>query len=97
MPSTKTDPTSPPEVRLSIRADQKQKHLLRRAAEARNTTVSQFVLEASLREADRVLQDETILRVSEEEYAHLCRLMDAPARDLPALRALVKERAPWDE
>ena len=94
MPRAKQNVSS--EDRLSIRANAKQKLILRRAAEARHTTMSQFVLEASLSEAGRILTQESSLIVSHEEYAWLSQLMDQPARKLPELRALVNEKPVWD-
>jgi len=94
MPQAKRAPQ--PEDRLSIRANAKQKLTLRRAAEVRHTTMSQFVLEASLSEADRILEQEQRLVVSSEEYEWLCKLMDQPPRDLPELRALMNEKPAWD-
>lgn len=84
------------EDRLSIRASIDQKSVLRRAAEARHTTVSQFVLEASLNEADRILAQEKSLAVPSEEFEWLCELMDHPSRDLSELKALVDQKPAWN-
>ena len=43
------------ETRLSIRASEPEKNILLRAAQARQTNVSQFVLQASLDAAHAVL------------------------------------------
>jgi uncharacterized protein (DUF1778 family) len=58
--------------------------------------VSQFVLQASLTEAERILEAETHLVVTPEEYAWLCKLIDAPPRDLPELRELLRQKPVWD-
>jgi uncharacterized protein (DUF1778 family) len=81
-----------PEDRLSIRANASQKTTLRRAADARHMNVSQFVLQISLQAAEKILEEETKVVVSAEEYDWLCQLMDAPPRDLPELRALMSEK-----
>jgi uncharacterized protein (DUF1778 family) len=85
-----------PEERLSIRANADQKSVLRRAADARHTTMSQFVLEASLNEASRILAEESVLKVSAEEYEWLCKLMDDPPRELPKLKELANRKPVWD-
>ncbi|MCE9559075.1 MAG: DUF1778 domain-containing protein [Armatimonadetes bacterium] len=85
------------EDRLSIRTNLDQKLILRRAADKRHMNVSQFVLQASLTEAERILQDETKLVLSSEDYAWLCKLMDAPPRDLPKLREALSKKPVWDE
>lgn len=84
------------EERLSIRTDVAQKLKLRLAAERRNTTVSQFVLEASLVEAERILEEERAVRVSKEDYEWLCRVLDDPPVDLPNLRAALQKKPAWD-
>lgn len=90
-------PTVKPEDRLSIRASASQKSTLRRAAEARHMNVSQFVLQSSLQAAERVLEEETRIVVSAEEYNWLCQIMDEAPRDLPKLRALLLQKPVWDE
>lgn len=88
--------TPKPEERLSIRTDLHQKLTLKLAAERRNTTISQFVLEASLGEAERILEEERSVKVSKEDYEWLCRLMDEPPVDLPNLRAALQKKPVWD-
>jgi len=84
------------ETRLSIRANPSQKSLLSRAAMARHMNVSQFVLGASLREAEHVIVEETQIVVSAEEYDWLVKLMDE-ARPAPRLHEAVHQKAVWDE
>jgi uncharacterized protein (DUF1778 family) len=83
------------EDRLSIRANIKQKRVLAQAAQARHMNVSQFVLQASLREAEQVLKEETHLTVSPEEYEWMARIMDE-ATPAPRLRAALDEKPVWD-
>lgn len=93
---SKPSQTIQSEDRLSIRANSSQKDKLRRAAEVRHTTMSQFVLESSLNAAEEVLRRESVLDVSAEEYDWLCKSLDAPARDLPELKKLLSEKPAWD-
>lgn len=90
-------PSTASEDRLSIRTNSAQKVILKNAAEARRTTVSQFVLEASLSEAERVLEAERTLLVSQAEFELVNRLMDQAPRELPELRALMSEKPVWDD
>lgn len=57
--------------------------------------VSQFVLQASLQEAESVLREESVLVVSPEEYAWLSRVMDE-AILAPRLRQALSEKPVWD-
>lgn len=99
MPRTlTTPPVIPPqkEERLSIRANSSQKTVLARAAKAQHTSISQFVLQASLREAQKVIEEENRLAVSPEEYGWLCGIMDAPATPAPRLRAALAQKPVWE-
>jgi uncharacterized protein (DUF1778 family) len=83
------------EGRLSIRANTSQKTILERAAKARHMNVSQFVLDASLREAQEIIDQESRLIVSLEEYDWLVKLMDE-AIPTPRLRAALDQKPVWD-
>ena len=83
------------EVRLSIRANANQKSVLARAATARHMNVSQFVLGASLREAEQVIDEETRIVVSPEEYEWLIKLMDE-ATPAQRLREAFRQKPVWD-
>lgn len=90
MPSTK------PEERLSIRASEAQKDLLRRAAASRHMNVSQFVLQTSLRAAEDTLAEESTCTISREHHEWLTRALDSDPIDTSALRALMSESSSWD-
>lgn len=83
------------EQKLSIRADEAQKRMLRRAAERRRTSISQFVLETSLAEAERILEEPPI-RLNSKEYAWFLAKLDEPPRDLLNLRRLLQEPTVWN-
>ena len=85
------------ELRLSIRTNAEQKELLRRAANARNTDISKFVLETSLSEAKRLVAEESIVVLSPQDYLELCRVMDETPAHNPELRALLHKKRVWNE
>ena len=85
------------ETRLSIRANAAQKELLKRAARARNTDLSKFVLEASLGEAKRLIADESVLILSSADYQQLCSALDEPALPNAELQRLLGQKRVWDE
>ena len=88
--------TAKAEDRLSIRANARQKSTLRRAADARHMNVSQFVLQASLQEAERVIAEETAIRLTPEQFQWVVELMDAPPPPLSRLRQAVQQKPVWD-
>ena len=85
------------ESRLSIRTSAEQKELLRRAANARNTDISKFVLETSLSEARRLVAEESTVVLSPQDYLELCRAMDETPAPNSELRALLHKKRVWNE
>ena len=69
--------------------------MLAKAALARHMNVSQFVLNASLREAEQVIKEESKLIVSEQEFAWLCEVMDT-ATDSTRLKEALAMKPVWD-
>lgn len=84
------------EERLSIRTNAEQKSLLRRAAEKKHLNVSQFVLQASLIEAERIIGEDARVRLTAEQFDWVTRLMDAPASEAPRLREALSQKPVWD-
>lgn len=58
--------------------------------------VSQFVLQASLREAEVVIREESQLVLSAEEYDKLVAILDE-ATPTPRLRKALAEKPIWDD
>ena len=83
--------------RLNIRASEFEKSVLMRAAKVSRVSISQFVLQQALDAAERVLSDQTRFVLSGSEFEKFCQLLDAPVRDLPAVRKLSAESSPWHE
>jgi len=83
------------ETRLSIRATEPEKAILAQAARVRHTNVSQFVLQASLDAANAILVNQTDFRLPPDQWEAFCQRVDAPPKDIPALRQLFSEPEPF--
>lgn len=81
--------------RITISLSSENKERIRQAARRQGMSINQFVLQAALQASNQEPIREQ-LSVSKIDYEHLCRLLDAPPRDLPALRALLSMKAAWD-
>jgi len=79
--------------RFSIRATQKQKDLIARAASSRNMTISDFVLENAVEAAEALEMDNANFVVSRERYEQFLAALDEPPRAIPALRKLFSDAA----
>jgi len=81
---------------INLRASQKQKSLIDRAAEALGRSRSDFMLDTACREAESILLDRRYFSLSEEDFKKFTAMLDSPPRDNPKLRRLLQSRAPWD-
>jgi len=72
-------------ARLSLRVDERSDDLVRRAARACQVPVGQFVENAAVREAERVLADRTSFTVPAAAWDQFVEMLDRPVRDLPGL------------
>jgi uncharacterized protein (DUF1778 family) len=59
--------------------------------------VSQFVLQASLTEAERILREETQIALNAEQFPWLMDKLDEPPQQLRRVRALLEEPVVWNE
>lgn len=82
--------------RLNLRTSSRQDDLIRRAASAVDKSVTDFVLESATAQAERVLTDRRWFTLDEASWAAFQELLDAPASDMPKLRALLREPTVFD-
>ena len=69
---------APKAQRINLRATNRQEAILRRAAEATDRTLTDFVLDSAVDQAERVLADRQWFMVTEEQFSQFQRLLDAP-------------------
>ncbi|MBZ5624296.1 MAG: DUF1778 domain-containing protein [Acidobacteriia bacterium] len=81
---------------INLRASQKQKALIDRAAKALGRSRSDFMLEAACREAETVLLDRRYFVLSEEAFERFTAMLDKAPASNPKLRRLLQTKAPWD-
>jgi len=83
--------------RLNFRASVQQQLLIRRAAAATDSTVTDFILGSVLENAERVLADRKWFVASEEQWADFQALLDAPLPPTPKLDLLLRRESPFAE
>ena len=81
---------------INLRASQRQKVLIDRAAAALGRSRSDFMLDTACREAESILLDRRYFSLSEDEFKEFAAMLDGPPRDNPKLRRLLQTKAPWD-
>lgn len=81
---------------INLRASDRQKALIDQAAEALGKNRSDFMLDASCREAQAVLLDRLYFPLDTATFDEFTAILDAPPTDNPRLRRLLAEKAPWE-
>lgn len=96
MAGTRARTRQPRDVTINLRASQRQRTLIDRAAETLGKNRSDFMLEVACREADAVLLDRRAFLLDEEAYGRFTAALDRPPLDNPRLRRLLATKAPWE-
>lgn len=84
-------------VSINIRAKARQRDLIDQAAVRLGRSRSDFMLEASCREAQDVLLDQAFFTVNADTFAKFQALLDHPLPPTDKLRLLLKTKAPWEK
>ena len=85
------------EARVQLRMSALQKDVISRAADLKQTTMTNFMVEQAFHAAQQILADQTHFYLSPEKWDEFCAALDAPPRELPALRRLLMEPSVFDE
>ncbi|BAZ11223.1 hypothetical protein NIES4071_30490 [Calothrix sp. NIES-4071] len=85
------------DVTINIRAHQRQRDLIDRAAESLGKNRSDFMLEVACREAEAVLLDRRLFMLDDEKFQEFMTLLDAPPSVNANLRTLLTTKAPWEQ
>lgn len=97
MANTRSSDRAVRDVTINLRASGKQRSLIDQAAEALGKTRSDFMLEASCREAESVLLDRRYFTLGAEAFEQFSAMLDLAPANNPRLRRLFAEQAPWDK
>jgi uncharacterized protein (DUF1778 family) len=83
-------------VTINLRADERRRALIDRAAAAAGKNRSEFMLEAACREATAVLLDQRFFMLDDKAFRQFTSALDKAPADNPRLRRLLATKAPWD-
>ena len=82
---------------INLRASQRQKSIIDRAAETLGRNRSDFMLETACREAEAVLLDRRYFDLSDEEFKRFSAMLDKPPVLNARLSRLLRTKAPWEQ
>lgn len=83
--------------KLDLRLTAAAKSTLFAAAAATERSVSEFVLESALAQAEETLADRRRFNLSAEQWAAFLAALDAPPRDLPRMARLFREPSVFED
>jgi uncharacterized protein (DUF1778 family) len=84
-----------PRATLNIRIRAETRNLIDRAAAARGTNRTDFILDAARRAAEETLLERALIQVDAKAYHAFVARLDAPAKASAALQRTMQAAAPW--
>lgn len=82
--------------KLDLRLTKSAKQTLQAAARAASKSVSEFVIETALSEAEERLADRRLFTLDAEGWRAFLAALDAPPRRQPRLQSLLREPSVFD-
>ena len=79
-----------PRKRITARVSKNVRATLEQAAELLGATVNQFVVQTAYQEAQRILERESVIRLSQRDARKVLALLDSPPKANKALKDAVK-------
>jgi len=82
---------------INIRALDAQRSLIDRAAAIKNKSRSEFMLEASCREAENTLLDQRLFFLTQKEFKAFEAALSNPVTKNKGLIDLLESKSPWEK
>ncbi|MDY3331882.1 MAG: DUF1778 domain-containing protein [Pelistega sp.] len=82
---------------INLRALAYQKELLDRAAAIMGKSRSDFMLEASCAQAEKVLLDQVLFSLEDDEFESFTQLLEKPLSENDKVQALLASPSPWEK
>lgn len=83
-------PTTEDDIRITARVPAELKDALEQAAKLQGATLNQFVVQSAFQEAQRVLERETVIRLSQRDAEAVFKLLEKPPKPNKRLQQAVK-------
>lgn len=83
-------------AKLDLRVTPQAKRTLQAAAEYRQKTVTEFVLDSALVAAEDALLEQRMVKLDARQWSDFVKALDAPPRRHPRLRRLLEEPSVFD-
>ena len=80
-----------PRMRITARVTETMRDTMEQAAELMGSTLNQFMVQIAYLEAQRVIERESLIRLSQKDARKVLSLIDTPPRPNKLLKQAVKE------
>jgi len=84
-------------VRIGLRATVQQQSLIRKAAEIRQQSITEFILQSAYLSAKETIMDQRVFFANNKDWKAFTDALEFPPKYLPDLQKLLSEKALWDE
>ncbi len=85
------------DTKVQLRMRPLQKQIISRAAELKQTTLTNFMLQHAFEAAQNILADQAHFYLSPKKWNEFVAALDAPPKNLPRLRKLLTEPSVFDD
>jgi uncharacterized protein (DUF1778 family) len=85
------------DTKVQLRMRPLQKAVIARAAELKQTTMTNFMVEQAFNAAQQILADQVHFYLSPEKWDEFCAALNAPPKVIPELRKLFAEPSVFDD
>ena len=82
---------------IEFRCTEEQQSMVKKAADLSHKSVSAFALESVLAEAEQVFAQQTVFKLTAEEWEVFNNALNRPAKAIPELVELFAQPDEWDE
>ena len=82
---------------LSVRVSPAERSMLESAAALARTTLSDFIRRKAIEAAEAEMLDRAVVSIPASDWARFEAWVDAPAKDVPALRTLAAHKPVWQD
>jgi uncharacterized protein (DUF1778 family) len=84
-------------IRIGLRATIQQKSIIHKAAEIRQQSITEFILQSAFHAAKEILLDQRVFFTDDKDWKNFSAALKQPPKLKPALEKLSKQKAPWEE
>jgi uncharacterized protein (DUF1778 family) len=84
-------------VRIGLRATIQQQGLIRKAAEIRQQSITEFILQSACITAKNTFLDQRIFFANNKQWKAFTDALEFPPKFMPDLEKLLSEKALWEE